>query len=97
MHNVCRERKCAGLIKIEITQEDIGAALLIDGISRARLFFYMMLGSKDPSYDTCGLFRASRSHNPAKYSDSMGPLPHYVLIFWRVPRSIIHHCASTGG
>lgn len=103
MHHVCRERKCAGLIKMMLGQKPptmlpiIGTALLIDGISKAGLFFYMMLGSKDPSYDTCGLFRASRSHNPAKYSDSMGPLPHYVLIFWRVPRSIIHHCASTGG
>lgn len=45
MHNVCRERKCAGLIKMMLGQKPptmlpiIGTALLIDGISKAGLFF----------------------------------------------------------
>ena len=28
----------------------------------------MMSGSKAPDFDTYGLLRATRSHNPAKYS-----------------------------
>ena len=32
----------------------------------------MMLGSKDPNYDACGLFRALHSHNPAQYSHIVG-------------------------
>ena len=32
--------------------------------------------------------------HPAKYSESMGPLPHFFLIFWRVNKSFIHCHAS---
>lgn len=45
MYYVCRERKCAGPIKMMLGQKPptmlpiIGTALLIDGISRAELFF----------------------------------------------------------
>ena len=28
----------------------------------------MLLGAKVPNNDTCGLFRAAHSHNPAQYS-----------------------------
>ena len=38
-----------------------------------------------------GLFRASRSHNPAHNSCSMGPLPHYyALIVGRVNTPFSH-------
>ena len=32
----------------------------------------MMLGSKVPNYDACGLFRALHSHNPTQYSHIVG-------------------------
>ena len=37
-----------------------------------------------------GLFRASRFHNPAHNSCSMGPLPHYALIVGRVNTPFSH-------
>ena len=37
-----------------------------------------------------GLFRASRSHNPAHNSCSMGPLPHYALIVGGVHTPFSH-------
>ena len=37
-----------------------------------------------------GLFRASRSHNPAHNSFSMVPLPHYALIVGRVNTPFTH-------
>ena len=36
----------------------------------------MMLRSKDPNYDACGLFRALHSHNPAQYSHIVGYTSH---------------------
>ena len=32
------------------------------------------------------------SRNPAKHSQSMGPLPHYLLMFWRVSNSCADSC-----
>ena len=43
----------------------------------------MMLGSKDPNYDACGLFRAPRSHNPAQYSHIVGYTSSFMLISGR--------------
>ncbi|MCI5902734.1 MAG: hypothetical protein MRZ74_09425 [Blautia sp.] len=37
----------------------------------------MMLGSKAPNYDTCGLFRALHSHNPTHYSHIVGLSSHF--------------------
>ena len=37
-----------------------------------------------------GLFRASRSHNPAQHSCSMGPLPHYALMSGRANTLSLH-------
>ena len=44
--------------------------------------------------DSTGLFRASRSHNPAQYSQSVGPLPHYLLILGRAIKPLPHQQAS---
>ena len=37
----------------------------------------MMLGSKAPNYDACGLFRAMHSHNPPNYSHIVGLASHF--------------------
>ena len=37
----------------------------------------MMLGSKAPNYDACGLFRAMHSHNPPNYSHIVGLTSHF--------------------
>lgn len=37
----------------------------------------MMLGSKAPNYDACGLFRAPHSHTPAQYSHIVGYTSHF--------------------
>ena len=37
----------------------------------------MMLGSKAPNYDAYGLFRASHSHNPLRYSHIVGLSSHF--------------------
>ncbi len=41
-----------------------------------------------------GLLRAARSRNPPVHSDSMGPLPHYILMSRRVIKSVIRSHAS---
>ena len=38
---------------------------------------YMMLGSKAPNNDANGLFRATHSHNPTRYSHIMVLTPHF--------------------
>ena len=37
----------------------------------------MLLGAKVPNNDTCGLFRAAHSHNPAQYSHIVGLTSHF--------------------
>ena len=37
----------------------------------------MMLGSKAPNNDANGLFRATHSHNPTRYSHIMVLMPHF--------------------
>ena len=57
-----------------------------------KLFFYsfLFLILVKVSKVDYGLFRASRSHNPAHNSCSMGPLPHYALIVGRVNTPFSH-------
>ena len=45
-----------------------------------------MLGSKDPNYDACGLFRALHSHNPAQYSHIVGYTSHFYAHIGAVPK-----------
>ena len=45
-----------------------------------------MLGSKDPNYDACGLFRALHSHNPAQYSHIVGYTSHFYAHIGAAPK-----------
>ena len=49
----------------------------------------MMLGTKVPNYDIYGLFRVTRFHNPAPYSD----IAELKLHFFYTPfRSVLNAC-----
>ena len=56
-----------------------------------------MLGSKAPNNDANGLFRATHSHNPTRYSHIMVLTPHFYAHIGAVSRSFYHQCASTRG
>ena len=40
-----------------------------------------MLGSKAPNNDANGLFRATHSHNPTRYSHIMVLTPHFYIFY----------------
>ena len=48
----------------------------------------MMLGSKAPNYDACGLFRAAHSHNPTQYSHIVGYASHFYAHIRAGPKAL---------
>ena len=48
-------------------------------MSETFLIIDMMLGSKVPNYDACGLFCALHSHNPHQYSHIVGLSSHFYV------------------
>ena len=49
-------------------------------------FDKVMLESKVPNYDACGLFRALHSHNPLQYSHIVGLSSHFYAHIWAGPK-----------